>query len=64
MRAQPGRSGAEVTRLDPGTDITIVGGPACADGWWWWEVRTGSGAAGWVAEGGDEVDPYFICPGE
>jgi hypothetical protein len=42
--------------------ITIVGGPTCADEWSWWEVRIESGAAGWVAEGGDEVDPYYVCP--
>ena len=60
--AQPGRSGAEVTRLEPGTDITILGDPTCADGSSWWEIRTESGVAGWVAEGGDEVDPYYICP--
>lgn len=62
VRAQPQRSSAEVTRLEPGAQVTVVDGPVCADNWSWWKVRTDLGAVGWVAEGGDEVDPYFICP--
>jgi hypothetical protein len=62
VRVGPGRSNAEVARIEPGTYVTVISGPACGDGWSWWEVRTDSGVVGWVAEGGDEVDPYFICP--
>ncbi len=62
VRAQPGRGNPELTRLKPGTYVTIVDGPVCANVWSWWKVRTGSGIVGWVAEGGDEIDPYFICP--
>jgi hypothetical protein len=60
--AQPRRSGAGVTCLEPSVLIAILGGPICAEDWSWWRVRTASGAVGWVSEGGDDVDPYFICP--
>jgi hypothetical protein len=62
VRARPGRSSSEIARLKPGTYVTIVDGPICADVWSWWKVQTDSGTVGWVAEGGDEIDPYFICP--
>lgn len=61
-RAQPGRSSSEITRLRPGMYVTVVDGPVCAEDWSWWKVQTDSGIAGWVSEGGDDVDPYFICP--
>jgi len=62
VRAQPGRGSPEITRLRPGTYVTVVDGPICADVWSWWKVQSDSGIVGWVAEGGDEIDPYFICP--
>lgn len=64
VRTQPRRGSTEVTRLEPGTRVTIVDGPVCAQDWSWWKVRTDAGKIGWVAEGGDEVDPYFICPAD
>jgi serine/threonine protein kinase len=62
LRAQPQRDGSEITRLEPGTYVTVVDGPAYANGWSWWKVRIDSGTVGWVAEGGDDIDPCFICP--
>jgi hypothetical protein len=62
VRAQPDRSSSELDRLQPGTAVTIIGGPVCASNWSWWEIETGEGIIGWVAEGGDAIDPYFICP--
>jgi hypothetical protein len=64
VRTRPWRSSSEITRLEPGTSLVVVEGPAYADGWRWWRVRTHDGIVGWVAEGGDAVDPYFICPEE
>jgi len=64
VHSAPRRSSSEVTRLEPSTYVTVVGGPTCTDGWSWWEIRTDSGSVGWVAEGGDNVDQYFICPAE
>lgn len=34
--------------IDPGTAVEIVGGPASADGFVWWQVRV-AGSEGWVA---------------
>ncbi len=62
VRAKPLSSSAEITRLDPGTVVDVAGGPVCAEDWSWWQIETAAGLTGWVAEGGDEVDPYFICP--
>lgn len=61
LREAPRRNSDEVLLMDPGTALTIVDGPACADAWLWWQVKTTDGEIGWVAEGGDETDPYFIC---
>jgi hypothetical protein len=62
VRESPGVFGEELTRLEPGTTFRVVKGPRCADNWSWWRIRTSDGIVGWVAEGGDEKDPYFICP--
>jgi peptidoglycan/xylan/chitin deacetylase (PgdA/CDA1 family) len=62
LRAWPGRQADRLGFLDPGDFFTITGGPACADGWTWWQVETRGKGTGWVAEGGDSVDPYFISP--
>jgi serine/threonine protein kinase len=62
VRTRPWLGSSELTLLEPGSLLTVVGGPSYADGWPWWRVRTNDGIVGWVAEGGDEVDPYFICP--
>ena len=62
VRAKPLSSSAELTRLDPGTVVDVTGGPVCAEDWSWWQIETAAGLTGWVSEGGDEVDPYFICP--
>jgi hypothetical protein len=64
LREGPGRSYAEIRRLVPGADLKIIGGPSCANNWSWWEVRTESGFTGWMAEGGDATDPYFLCPND
>jgi hypothetical protein len=62
LRNAPKRSGSEITQLASGASFTVVGGPSCADNWSWWNVRLDNGTTGWVSEGGDQTDPYFICP--
>jgi hypothetical protein len=49
-------------QLETGTSFLITGGPSCAENWNYWRIRTDDGLSGWVAEGGDNTDPYFICP--
>lgn len=62
VRKEPGRDGMELTGIKPGTNFMIIDGPSCANDWSWWKVELDSGLKGWVAEGGDNIDPYFICP--
>lgn len=62
VRKEPGRDGKELTGIKPGTNFMIIDGPSCANNWSWWKVELDSGLDGWVAEGGDNIDPYFICP--
>lgn len=62
VRKNPNRSASEIIRIYPGTVMTIVKGPVCADDWSWWRIKTDDGIVGWVSEGGDNVDSYFICP--
>jgi hypothetical protein len=64
VRKGPGLDGKVLTGVEPGTILLITDGPACADKWFWWKVELDSGLEGWIAEGGDDVDPYFICPVE
>lgn len=62
LRASPSRAAGVLTELATGTQFTVIGGPSCSDNWSWWQVQFDNGMIGWVAEGGDDVDPYFICP--
>ena len=62
VREEPGRDGSPLTGIEPGANFMIIDGPSCANNWSWWKVELDSGLAGWVAEGGDNIDPYFICP--
>lgn len=63
VRSKPQIGGSEILKLETGTMFNIVGGPKCSDGFSWWKIDV-NGTTGWVAEGGDEVDPYFICPAQ
>lgn len=62
VRAGPGKSNDTLRRIPPGTKILIIDGPICSDNMAWWEIRLDDGTEGWVAEGGDQTDPYYICP--
>jgi len=63
LRSAPLKSAATLVYLSPGTQFSVIGGPSCSDNWSWWNVRLDDGTTGWLAEGGDAVDQYFICPG-
>ena len=62
VREEPGHDGKVLTGIKPGTNFMIIDGPSCANNWSWWKIELDSGLDGWVAEGGDNIDPYFICP--
>ena len=36
--------------LPSNVEMQVVGGPACADGYQWWQVITADGYSGWVAD--------------
>jgi hypothetical protein len=48
--------------LSRGDRVDIIGGPICAEHYRWWQVQAVSGLQGWVREGSDQKDTYFICP--
>jgi hypothetical protein len=62
LRTAPAKSASTLLELHPGAQFTVIGGASCSDNWSWWNVRLADGTTGWIAEGGDAVDPYFICP--
>lgn len=62
VRSAPGMYSGVEGQLETGTSFLITGGPSCAENWNYWRIRTDDGLSGWVAEGGDNTDPYFICP--
>lgn len=62
LRNAPAKSADTIVYLNTGTQFAVIGGPSCSDSWSWWNVRLDDGTTGWLSEGGDAVDPYFICP--
>jgi hypothetical protein len=76
LRSDPSSSGREIFRMYTGTKLKIIGGPRCGTNFTWWEVRVENNSLislndenfysneeeGWVREGSDSVDPYYICP--
>lgn len=64
LRKGPGKDYSRLGSLPPGSRISIIEGPKCdaVSRMWYWHVQIPSGQQGWVAEGGDMVDPYYLCP--
>lgn len=62
LREAPARSATEIVRIVTGTEFKIMEGPVCEDESTWWRIALESGLTGWVREGTDATDPYFICP--
>ncbi|MCL4254423.1 MAG: RHS repeat-associated core domain-containing protein, partial [Anaerolineae bacterium] len=65
LRNRPG--GAFLEELTDNTPITIINGPSCNEfgtDYRWWQVRTDTGAVGWIADGDMTVEPilYFALP--
>jgi len=59
LRAYPGTNSQKVGSIPEGDQISILSGPVCSDGYWWWFVSS-NGSLVWVAEGDSKV--YFIEP--
>lgn len=49
VRSGPGTGHAHIDNRAVRTLVTIIGGPACGNGWVWWEVGY-DGKSGWIAE--------------
>lgn len=62
LREGPGKDYPIIKSLIPGADIEIIGGPKCKNNWSWWQIQTESGFIGWMSEGGDNTDKYYLCP--
>lgn len=62
LRVEPGIIGKFLQGIYPDVTVKVIGGPKCANNWSWWQVELKDGVKGWLAEGGDEIDPYFLCP--
>lgn len=51
LRSAPALTGALLRELLPGTRMTVLGGPACAQGYRWWQVQLQSdGLIGYLAD--------------
>lgn len=62
LRSGPGKKYRVLSRISPGVVVMVIGGPFCSDNWSYWEVKLSDGTTGWMSEGGDSIDPYFLCP--
>lgn len=60
VREQPGRQARILGQIQPGTVVTILDGPGCANNWVWWRVQSNDGLTGWTAEGDDRA--YWLLP--
>ncbi|MEP7285522.1 MAG: SH3 domain-containing protein [Chloroflexota bacterium] len=60
VRQMPSKQGVEVMQLGLNDQFLVVAGPACADGYLWWQINVDNGVNGWVAEG--TTASYFVEP--
>lgn len=49
LRGEASLDSQILMKLQPGDEVLIVEGPASADGYEWWKIRTPDGVEGWVA---------------
>src|SRR5262249_28630715 len=56
---QPSKSGALLTTLPAGQQVDVLGGPVCADGFQWWQVKADQ-TQGWTVEGSGS--DYWLVP--
>jgi hypothetical protein len=61
IREEPGLDSNIITSMPRGTRMTVLEGPVCQDGYYWWNVEMERGAlTGWMAEG--EPRLYYLEP--
>ncbi len=61
IRSEPGSAGTILGEAAPGSDLLVLEGPACLDGFAWWQVRTVDGLEGWTIEG-DPASYWLVEP--
>lgn len=62
LRIAPRRSSRLLASIPIRTELEVIDGPRCSDGWGWWKVQYGR-HTGWVAEVGPE-GLYNLVPTE
>ncbi len=62
VRDKPDTKGTTIVgQIQPSEEIEILEGPACANGWVWWKVRSvETGLVGWTVEGAR--NDYWLVP--
>lgn len=61
IRIEPSINSESTGRIQPGEIVKILAGPACADGYVWWRVRSLGGLEGWTAAG-DAAGDWLVLP--
>jgi formylglycine-generating enzyme required for sulfatase activity len=59
LRARPGTSGTYITDVPGEAFFTVLEGPICSSGYYWWRIRYAE-FEGWTVEGDDGI--YWIEP--
>lgn len=62
-RFAPTISAGIAFQIEPGTSFTVIGGPACADGYLWWRIAYAA-QLGWTAESSVEERIYYFQPAQ
>jgi serine/threonine protein kinase len=60
LRSDPSFSASTNHIIAAGRDMIILNGPTCAEGSFWWYVRSEQGYEGWAPEG--DFEDYWIDP--
>lgn len=60
LRSGPGKTFGRIASMLEGTQMTVIGGPTCASGYWYWQVQTSRFGTGWTAEG--DSFSYWLEP--
>ncbi len=61
VRPAPSISTTPIGQVEKGMSFTVIGGPVCADGVRWFQIRYGANNdEGWLAEGQNNI--YFVEP--
>jgi hypothetical protein len=60
LRVRNAPAGEILTTIPEGTVFNVLAGPACADGYLWWQIQLDGNQSGWSAEG--DADGYFMEP--